>query len=342
MNPRRRILFAVLSLVTCFVVGGGFGSGVARAQSVTAAAGPVLYALGPTSLYEEGCFGACACPVTLSDSVVGTWVMTAAAPDPLYQNYDITAINWFLPQQGVRITGTGHYKIGGEVALMQELSLDLLIGDQAVQHFDSGLVQGGADFPVIDISVALNGFSCNDKVFRLSASPDMVLQIPYMLGAASLYEEGCFGTCACAVKAEPLAGRFGFVKLRDTALETDWAVVDVRWLVRTSPYTAALAGTPVTGNGVYVIHKDGTGQRLMLDLIENGVGPTRFDSGLVPGGQEGPDGGPPRRLDISVAANGFACTDRVYAIHAKRRDAASVDLGATRTDPVTIGVTPVP
>jgi hypothetical protein len=341
MNPRRRVLFAALSLVTCFVVGGGFGSGVARAQTATAA-GPVLYALDPTSMYEEGCFGACTCPVTLSDSVVGTWVMTPAPPDPLYSNYDITAINWFLPQQGLRVTGTGHYKIGGEFALMQELSLDLLIGDQAVQHFDSGLVQGGSDFPTVAISVALNGFSCHDTVFRLSASPNMALPVPYALGSTSQYEVGCFGPCACAVTMEPLMGRFGFLKLRDTAVETDWAVVDIRWLVRTSALTSPVAGTPVTGDGIYVTHKDGTSQRLMLDLIENGTGPTRFDSGVVPGGSQGPEGGPPRRLDISVAANGFSCTDRVYAIHAKRRDAASLDLGATSTEPVTIPVIPVP
>jgi hypothetical protein len=170
----------------------------------------------------------------------------------------------------------------------------------------------------------------------------MLRPVPYALGAASAYEEGCFGPCECAVNSLPLSGRFGVLKLRDTALETDWAVVDVRWLVRTSAATAAVTGTPVSGNGIYVTHKDGTAQRLMLDLLENGAGPTPFDSGVVPGGQQGPDGGPPRRLDISVAANGFSCTDRVYAIHARRRDSASLDLGATSTEPVTIGVTPVP
>lgn len=341
MNLRRRISLVSLSLVACIIIGGGFGSGVARAQATTAA-GAALYSLNPASLYQEGCFGGCACPVTLSDAVVGTWALVPAAPDPLYSNYDIRAINWYLPQQGLRVTGTGHYKIGGEVALMQELSLDLLIGDQAVQHFDSGLVQGGSDFPNIDLSVALNNFACHDTVFRVSASPTLLHAVPYSLTGASQYEEGCFGSCLCAVKSEPLSGRFGFLKLRDTALETDWAVVDIRWLVRTSASTSPVAGTPVTGDGIYVTHKDGTAQRLMLDLIENGAGPTRFDSGVVAGGQQGPDGGPPRRLDISVAANGFACTDRVYALHAKRRDAASLDLGATSTEPVTIGVTPVP
>jgi hypothetical protein len=337
MSSRRHApVLVILSLVLSFF----FTAGVASAQTATGAAA-TLYVLNPASGYEEGCFGACACPVSLSDAVVGTWVMTPAAPDPLYSNYDIKAINWYLPGQGLRVTGSGHYKIGGEFALTHELSLDLLIGDQAVQHFDSGVVTGGSEFPSIVISIALNNFSCHDKVFRISATPNMLRPVPYALTGASAYEEGCFGPCECAVTIEPLAGRFGFLKLRDTGDETDWAVVDIRWLVRTSSASSTV-GTPVTGFGVYVTHKSGTSQRLMLDLIENGAGPTRFDSGVVPGGQQGPDGGPPRRLDIEVAANGFACYDRVYSIHAKRRDSASLDLGATSTEPVTVGVVPVP
>jgi hypothetical protein len=46
--------------------------------------------------------------------------------------------------------------------------LDLTETNSGVgDRFDSGVVQGGTQFPDIDIDLSVHGFSCNDKAFFL-------------------------------------------------------------------------------------------------------------------------------------------------------------------------------
>jgi len=61
-------------------------------------------------------------------------------------------------------------KSAGEFALQQQLSLDLQVGGDKVQHFDSGLVTGPAPFPEIKATISVNGQVCFDTVFEVSAS----------------------------------------------------------------------------------------------------------------------------------------------------------------------------
>ena len=51
------------------------------------------------------------------------------------------------------------------------MQLDLRVGDQPVQHFDSGLVVGGGGFPELDVRVSVNGQFCYDTVIDVIASP---------------------------------------------------------------------------------------------------------------------------------------------------------------------------
>jgi hypothetical protein len=208
-----------------------------------------------------------------------------------------------------------------------------------VQHYDSGLIQGGAEFPAIVVSIARNNMICNDTVFHLDAKPVLANEVaPFVLRGSS-YQEGCFGPCDCAIVSKPLAGQFGLLPLGKTAAGSDFAVIDIRWLIRDA--AAAVSGTPVTGYGLYRVFKDANQpantpqQRMILDLLEGSAGPTRFDSGQVPGGSV------VQRIDVDVAADGFACFDRVYSIHAKRRAGSSV-AQSVKPEPVDIPVTPAP
>jgi hypothetical protein len=301
-------------------------AGLLQAQNAVGTR-PVLYRLSPASSLEEGCFDPCDCPVHLADGVMGTFVMTPAAPDPLFQVYDITNVNWLVPGLNYRVTGSGTYRIGGEFARMHQLQLDLKVDNRDVQHYDSGLILGGAEFPAIVLSIAMNNMICHDTVFNIQAKPAPTTEtIPFVLRGSS-YEEGCFGPCLCVVVSSPMDGRFGLLPLNETAAGSDFAVVDIGWKVG-SPSSSTTAGrTVVTGYGIYRVLKAVGQQRMILDLIENGKGPTRFDSGDVPGA------GSSFRIDIRVPANNFACFDRVYTIHAKRRD------GSTALTPT---VDPVP
>ena len=244
--------------------------------------------------------------------------MTPAAPDPLYQVFDVLEVNWLVPGLDYRVTGSGTYRIGGEFARMHQLRLDLKVADRPIVHYDSGLIAGGAEFPAIVLSIAMNSMICRDTVFHLQAKPVPATEIvPFVLRGAS-YQEGCYGPCLCIIVSHPMDGRFGLLPLNETETAADFAVVDIGWRVRSSVTAAVSDQTPVTGNGIYRAFRSIARQRMILDLVENGRGPTRFDSGDVPGGTDR------RRVDVHVAAHGFACFDRVYSIHARRRDKSAV------------------
>jgi hypothetical protein len=175
---------------------------------------------------------------------------------------------------------------------------------------------------------------CHDTVFNLQAKPVLANEIaPFVLRGSS-YQEGCYGPCLCAIVSHPMEGLFGLLPLNETDTGVDFAVVDIGWQVRGSATGSATDRTLVTGYGIYRVSKSAQ-QRMILDLIENGRGPTRFDSGNVPGGTDR------RRVDVDVAANGFACYDRVYSIHAKRRDKSTLLQGLS-PQPVLLPVEPVP
>ncbi len=68
------------------------------------------------------------------------------------------------------ITGEGTYRLGGEFALMHQLTLDINIDGSEKEHLDSGLILGGSEFPMISVSVA-RGSSCFDIRMTIKAVP---------------------------------------------------------------------------------------------------------------------------------------------------------------------------
>ena len=133
----------------------------------------VPYALdSKVSILEVGCQGPCACPV-IDFPAKGTFFLVSRGFDGLYQNYDVTDVDWALstPTSVRRFKGSGHYRVGGEFAVTQEMVLDLVRDDGQLQRFSSGLVPGGGEFPVIDIRMAVHGFMCFDSVFAIRALP---------------------------------------------------------------------------------------------------------------------------------------------------------------------------
>jgi len=60
----------------------------------------------------------------------GTFVLVPTGFDGLFQTFDIADVNWAasVGDSDLRITGSGTYKVGGEVALQQQLALDLKVG----------------------------------------------------------------------------------------------------------------------------------------------------------------------------------------------------------------------
>jgi hypothetical protein len=134
------------------------------------------YQLGPSSGFETGCFGPCLCPVFLR-LLQGTFTLQEEGVDPLFTHYKVTDVRWTVPgtTSTTTITGSGSYKVGGEVAVQQEMSLDLSVDGGASQHFDSGLVLGGGEFPRIVIDISLHqDTACIDTVMHVDATDPVV------------------------------------------------------------------------------------------------------------------------------------------------------------------------
>lgn len=276
-----------------------------------------IYRLKDGSTFQEGCFGPCACPLTQEMPVIGTFRLTFDHADPLFDYYTVTDVNWtvwwFDPPK--RITGSGSYRIGGEVAVVQQLELDLHVGGDPVQHFDSGLVAAGAGFPAIDVTITINNMFCYDRVIHVVAAPVPAGAVhPYRVAANSTYQKGCFDPCDCVLwEPQPLAGRFALIELSSNPLFAYYGVVDVKWRVKApSPLGPNDAAFPITGSGIYQIGGEvAAQQRMILDLSVNGAPLETFDSGLVIGGGNFP------KIDVLLSVNGMVCYDQVIDLHAK-------------------------
>lgn len=167
MDPRMSAAATLL-----FLLGPSPATGAPSASGLDPHAIP--YTLAADAAFEWGCFGPCACP-GLSAPLAGDFKLVPEPPDPLFEHYGVTDVNWVVHRPGggdVAITGSGTYRVGGEFAVQHQMTLDLVIGGQPAKHFDSGLVLGGGEFPRIALVVSVHGMeTCVDTAIQLRAVP---------------------------------------------------------------------------------------------------------------------------------------------------------------------------
>jgi hypothetical protein len=305
MMTRRSALLSLLALVVMAAAQG------ARAQ-VTGS--PVLYRLESGSSFSRGCFPPCLCPLFTTNDIRGTYTLALDHRDPLFTYYKVGNVNWVVTIDGTdtRITGSGTYKVGGEVAVQQQMTLKLVVGTAAAQQFDSGLVSGGQTFPDINITISVNGMVCFDTAIGIVSRPVPASDIVRYALNHSTYEEGCFPPCECPIQQWPVGGPFSLVPLNNatTPVRREWAVVNVDWATISSTIPPA---RHFTGFGTYQIVDVGPtdNNRMTLDLTETNSNKTaRFDSGVVAGGSQFPN------IDINLSVNGFYCQDQAFFLHA--------------------------
>jgi hypothetical protein len=284
----------------------------ACATAQTATDNTTFYTLGDTSTYTTGCFDRCDCPILGPVPMRGTFLLTLESTDPLFTNYSVSQVNWRVRfGDSVRsLTGSGAYRIGGEVALQHQLTLDLITDAGPPQHFDSGLVPVSSTFPAIDITASINNQSqCHDTLLEIHARPASTV---YRLGRESLYLRGCFGPCLCPViLQQPIAGTFRLHRKGFDGLFSYFGITDVNWKVDG-------LNLHLTGTGSYRVGGEFAIQhQLVLDLSANGGPIEHFDSGLVQGGGEFP------AINIDVF-HGEHCLDTMIRVQA--RPAGDLDL----------------
>ena len=142
-------------------------------SSLAGAAEPRPYSLRKDSEFEYGCFGPCACPILVRSGVGGAFLLSPRGYDGLFYVYDVTGVDWVIPDSGdgVPVTGSGTYRIGGEFANQEQLTLTLQVDGRDPRVFDSGLVAKSNTFPAIEIDIAAHAATCFDTVFSVRAEP---------------------------------------------------------------------------------------------------------------------------------------------------------------------------
>jgi hypothetical protein len=307
--------FHFLRLGRAFAVGVVLAAGILTSSAQTSENASRIYRLAKTATFQRGCFAPCLCPVMETGGVEGTFVLTPTGAAGSFRTYSVTEVNWSvtLPSGPIRVTGGGSYQIGG-YPVQQQLLLDLKVGDDPVQHFDSGLVAGGGDFPRIAVTISIHGQYCFDTAFGVDASPVPTDEVhSYKLLPQSTYQRSCGGPCACAPgPVLPIRGSFSLVDLDPTPLFNQFAVTMVKWQVAPDPSSAAASGLPVSGDGFYRMGGEFAVQQQMSLELSVGTEPSAmYDSGLLPGGGAFP------RIDVKIENGAGTCVTTVIDLHAK-------------------------
>ncbi len=161
LHTRGAALLALAAGFTCAPAGAGEDDG------------SLFYRLTPDADFTEGCFDPCACPIWFNDSLRGKFRLTPDSIDPLFDNYTVTGVRlalFFSPNTVRRFEGAGTYRIGGEFALMNQMTLELSDDGAPPETFDSNLIVGGVGFPDrIDLTISKNDLFCFDTALHISA-----------------------------------------------------------------------------------------------------------------------------------------------------------------------------
>jgi hypothetical protein len=189
----------------------------------------------------------------------GGFALRSSHVDPLYTYYDVLDVRWKVPDatHTLTITGSGTYRRGGEVALEEQLTLDLSFDGGPPKHFDSGLGPPGASFPEISTRIALHSNFCFDSELVVDAKP---------LDPAGVKDGGSLAL-SLVVAPNPFDGstsvaftlpRDGFVDLDlyDIAGRRVGALAHHEWLasgVYRRPWNGRLASGSMAPPGLYVV-----------------------------------------------------------------------------------------
>jgi len=264
-NPLAAVLFGLT------LIGGPALIRVTPAEAQPDSSNVTHYELEPNSRFTWGCFGPCACPIFSSQPLKGTFNLRYLGSDPLFNNYEVSNVRWVLPEasSSQTIQGSGLYRVGGEFAVQHQLSLDLTIGGEPPKHFDSGLVQGGGQFPKIEIDISLHRQgACIDTVIHVQADdPPVVTSVEVGRGSPSFRLD--------RVVPNPFSAEASVQLTLDRAEQVDVAIYDVQGrFVRRLAAGVSLAAGPnaitwdgrrsdgsMCGTGVYFVKAGAAGHR---------------------------------------------------------------------------------
>ena len=183
------------------------------------------YILLPGSLWTDDCF--CGRP-TISTPLQGTFQLRWLEQTPLYTRYSVEAISWKASQANgptYQITGHGTYQIGGEVALSQNMFLELQIQDETTNrpgYFTNSLRSVERAWPILQLHLdQTNGTIAQFFRIDLVAAPIR----EFWFTTANSFHAGIWDASSNYVSAGDLLSSAGRVVKRDTQLTAKLGVM---------------------------------------------------------------------------------------------------------------------
>lgn len=170
---------AILAVV-CFIAPLAALSSLAPGQDFGTE--PHVYYLHQPSSYQEGCWGACACPLSNEEPMRGSFTLALANIGNATDFYSISNVHWAVPTLAgqpfnVALDGSGSFLAGqSPFATHQYMPLDLTLTPipfpwTGPQHFDTTNISNMRTVapPVIVMQVA-NSTGCPGIRLRIAAS----------------------------------------------------------------------------------------------------------------------------------------------------------------------------
>jgi hypothetical protein len=204
---------------------------------------PVNYLLLPGSTLADECL-LCERP-TIPEPMRGSFRLRATGTDPLFTHYAVEDLRFVAGRDGAvtyRGSGSGTYEIGGEVALRQQMFLDLIVSTATETNrvpATNDVSEVTVAWPKLDIGLTqTNGTFVHTLAFHLVAEP--VVEIPWHAEA---------GTAAGTVTFVWPAS-FGAATLLRAArpeVEADWQELTVKVEQAGDEFRATLPAADATG-----------------------------------------------------------------------------------------------
>lgn len=151
----------------------GMAAGVCvmgAAESARATPPGVAYFLRQGSTAQEGCHGTCACMLLNPEPMRGSFTLTPAAPDPVFQNFTLDNVLFRVPTLAQVFVGSGTYQVVTAPPGQQQIELNLSINGNPTLDWFGGRRTFSMPTPVVEAVASLPG-SCFDIAMIIKATP---------------------------------------------------------------------------------------------------------------------------------------------------------------------------
>lgn len=165
---------------------GCFHTSIAVDASPVPSAELTRYRLTSPSSFQQGCFPPCLCPLQAPVKMRGVYDLVLLRDLGTIQEYAVVNARFRTVgaslSQVHTVRGAGFYtRISGFAGYLEQFELGATVDGGPLTAFDSGLNNGGDEFPDISATLTDNDFVCFNTVLDLFSSPVGASLTPFTL-----------------------------------------------------------------------------------------------------------------------------------------------------------------